>query len=138
MTMSDDFRSKVCEFIRHNLERKLIPDPIACAYFAWARASKYALRQETRAEFAWSERDAMTALAANNSGRGATKRRGSISAVDLDAASQHLSDLGAGGYYARRSGGVGVVPSRGENINDWHQSKGLRAVAVLLREATRR
>jgi hypothetical protein len=136
--MVDDFRAKVCEFIRRNLEHKLIPGRIACADFPWARANNFALLQETRAEFAWSEREAMTAIAADNIGRVATTLHGSISAVDLDAPSQHLRDLGAGEYCARRSGKVGVMPSLGEQFNDWHQREGLRAAAVHLREATRR
>jgi hypothetical protein len=138
LTTVDDFRAKVCEFARNDWERKLILGRIACADFAWAQANKYALLQETRAEFVWSEREAMTALVANNIGRVATKLRGSISAVDLDAPSQHLRDLGAGEYCARRSGKVGVMPSLGEQFNDWHQREGLRAAAVHLREATRR
>jgi hypothetical protein len=136
--MIDDFRAKVCEFIRHDWERKLIPGWIASADFAWARANNYALLQETRAEFEWSEREAMTALAATNIGRVATTLRGSISAVDLDAPSQHLRDLDAGDYHARRSGRIGAMPSLGEKFNDWHQHEGLRAAAVHLREAIRR
>jgi hypothetical protein len=138
LTMIDDFRAKVCEFIRHNWERKLIPDRVACADFAWAQANIYALLQETRAEFAWSKMEAMTALAANGIGRVATKLLGSIGAFDLGAPSQHLRDLDAGEYYARRSGRVGVMPSFGEQFYDWHQREGLRAAAVHLREATRR
>lgn len=138
MTMIDDFRAKVCEFTRHDWERKLIPGSKACADFAWARANNYAHLQETRAEFAWSEREAMTAIAANDIGRVATKLRGPISAVDINAPSQHLRDRDAGEYYVRRSGKVGVMPFLGEQFNDWHQREGLRAAAVHLREATRR
>jgi hypothetical protein len=136
--MIDHFRAKVCEFIRHDWERKLILGWIACADFAWARANNYSLRQETWAEFAWSERKAMTATAARNIGRVATTLRGSISAVDLDAPGRQLSDLAAGEYYVRRSGRVGVLSSLGEQFNDCHQREGLRAAAVHLREATRR
>lgn len=136
--MIDDFRAKVCEFIRHDWERKLIPGQIACADFAWAQANIYALLQETRTKFVWSERGAMTALAANSIGRVASTLRGSSSAVDLDAASHHLLDLAPGEYYARRSGRVGVMPSLGEQFNDCHQRQDLLAAAVHLRGATRR
>lgn len=136
--MIDDFRAKVCEFTRHDWERKLIPGLKACDDFAWARANKYALLQETRAEFAWSEREAMTALNANNIGRVATEPRGPISAVALGAPSQCLRDLDAGEYYARWLGRVRLVPSLGEQFNDWHRREGLRAALVHLWEATRR
>jgi hypothetical protein len=138
LTMIDDFRAKVCEFIRHDWERKLIPGRIACANLAWAPANNYALLRVPRSEFVWSEREAMPAIAANSIGRVATTLLGPISAVDLDAPRHHLCDLNAGASCARRSGRVGAMPSLDEQFNDWHQHEGLRAAAVHLREATRR
>ncbi|WP_137110099.1 hypothetical protein [Rhodobacter sp. SY28-1] len=136
--MIDDLRAQICEFIPLGLERKLIRGGIACAHFAWARANNNALLQKARAEFSWSERMAITALAADSIRRVDTKLCGSISAIAINAPGQLLRDLNAGASCARRSGRVGAMPSLGEQFNDWHQHEGLRAAAVHLREATRR
>jgi putative DNA primase/helicase len=79
----------------------------------------------------------LTAFAANNVARVAGGILGAIIAADHDAPNPHLTGLGAGEYYARRSGRAWIMPPvQGEDFNDWHQREGLRAVAVHLREVT--
>jgi len=48
---------------------------------------------------------------------------------------ESLEGLGAGEFYARRSGRTWVMPpTLGDDFNDMHQREGLRAVALHIRE----
>ena len=59
---------------------------------------------------------------------------GSRIAADHDKPVETLEGLGAGEFYARRSGRVWTMPGKVGDFNDLHQSDGLRSVALHLKE----
>lgn len=77
----------------------------------------------------------LSAFSASNVGQVAEGLPGSRIAADHDKPVEGLDGLGAGEFYARRSGRVWTMPPMPGDFNDWHQRDGLRAVALHLREA---
>ncbi|MFN4296780.1 MAG: hypothetical protein ACK4FB_08040 [Brevundimonas sp.] len=78
----------------------------------------------------------LSAFSASNVGQVAEAIAGSRIAADHDKPVEALEGLGAGEFYARRSGRKWTMPKvAGEDFNDLHQREGLRAVALHLREA---
>lgn len=78
----------------------------------------------------------LSAFSASNVGHVAEGIAGSRIAADHDGPVETLGGLGAGEFYARRSGRKWVMPpSQGDDFNDLHMREGLRAVALRLREA---
>lgn len=75
----------------------------------------------------------LSAFSASNVGRVAEVIHGSRIAADNDGPVEALGNLGAGEFYARKSGRKWVVPPALGDFNDMHQSDGLRAVALHLR-----
>lgn len=76
----------------------------------------------------------LSAFSAENVGRVATTIPGAIIAADHDKAIDNLGGLGTGEFYARRADCRWVMPAALGDFNDMHQSDGLRAVALRLRE----
>lgn len=77
----------------------------------------------------------LSAFSASNVGQVAEAIAGSRIAADHDKPVESLEGLGAGEFYARRSGRKWVMPpALGDDFNDMHQREGLRAVALHLRE----
>lgn len=78
----------------------------------------------------------LSAFSASNVGMVAERIQGARIAADHDKPVVSLEGRGAGEFYARRSGRKWTMPPlEGEDFNDLHQREGLRAVALLLREA---
>lgn len=78
----------------------------------------------------------LSAFSASNVGQVAEAIPGSRIAADHDKPVESLEGLGAGEFYARRSVRKWTMPKLlGDDFNDLHQREGLRAVALLLREA---
>lgn len=77
----------------------------------------------------------LSAFSASNVGQVAAGIPGARIAADHDKPVETLDGLGAGEFYARRSGRSWTMPPRIEDFNDLHQREGLRAVALHLREA---
>lgn len=78
----------------------------------------------------------LSAFSASNVGQVAEAIPGSRIAADHDNPVESLEGLGAGEFYARRSGRKWTMPKLQEDdFNDLHHREGLRAVALLLREA---
>lgn len=77
----------------------------------------------------------LCAFSASNVEKVATAIPGARIAADHDAPNEHLEGKGAGEFYARRSGRKWVMPPGIGDFNDYYQAEGLRAVALLLREA---
>lgn len=77
----------------------------------------------------------LSAFSASNVGKVAEAIAGSRIAADHDKPVEGLENLGAGEFYARRSGRKWVMPPALGDWNDHHKEHGLRSVAVLLREA---
>lgn len=78
----------------------------------------------------------LSAFSASNVGQVAESISGSRIAADHDKPVETLEGLGAGEFYARRSGRKWIMPKlQGDDFNDMHQREGLRAVALHLREA---
>lgn len=77
----------------------------------------------------------LSAFSASNVGQVAESIAGSRIAADHDKPVETLEGLGAGEFYARRSGRKWTMPKlQGDDFNDMHQREGLRAVALHLRE----
>lgn len=76
----------------------------------------------------------LCAFSAANVGKVASEIPGAIIAADHDKPVETLGGLGAGEYFARRSGRQWVQPPDVEDWNDLHQREGLRAVAMRLKE----
>lgn len=78
----------------------------------------------------------LCAFSASNVGQVASAIPGAVIAADHDKPVEGLEGLGAGEFYARRSGRAWLKPAvEGEDFNDMHMRLGLRAVALQLREA---
>lgn len=77
----------------------------------------------------------LSAFSASNVCRVAEGIAGSRIAADHDKPVETLENRGAGEFYARRSGRKWVMPPDLGDFNDHHVRHGLRAVALLLREA---
>ena len=77
----------------------------------------------------------LSAFSASNVGKVAEAIAGARIAADHDKPVETLENRGAGEFYARRSGRKFVMPPEPGDWNDHHQKHGLRATAVLLREA---
>lgn len=77
----------------------------------------------------------LSAFSASNVGKVAEAIIGSRIAADNDKPVETLENRGAGEFYARRSGRKWVMPPELGDWNDHHQRHGLRATALLLREA---
>lgn len=77
----------------------------------------------------------LSAFAASNAAAIASGTPGAILATDNDKPIETFGGIGTGEYYARKSGRSWSMPPEAGDWNDYHQSKGLRAVAMLLREA---
>ena len=75
----------------------------------------------------------LSAFSAGNVGQVASGLHGSVVAADHDAQNDGLGGLGAGEYYARKSGRSWAMPPAIGDWNDLHQAEGLRAVALHLR-----
>jgi hypothetical protein len=76
----------------------------------------------------------LSAFSASNVAQVAETAGGRI-AADHDKPVETLGGLGAGEYYALKSGRPWTMPRVLGDFNDMHQSEGLRAVALHLREA---
>lgn len=74
----------------------------------------------------------LSAFSAGNVGKVASGLHGSVVAADHDAPNDGLGGLGAGEYYARKSGRTWAMPPVVGDWNDLHQAEGLRAVALHL------
>ena len=59
---------------------------------------------------------------------------GALIAADHDKPIPDFGGLGTGEFYARRTGRKWAMPPAMGDWNDLHQSEGLRAVAIHLRE----
>lgn len=77
----------------------------------------------------------LSAFSASNVGRVAEGIAGAKIAADNDKPIVTLEGRGAGEFYARRSGRKWVMPPDLGDFNDHHVKHGLRATALLLREA---
>ena len=77
----------------------------------------------------------LCAFAAANVGKVAERIPGAIIAADHDKPVETLGGLGAGEFYAIKSGRQWVQPPQIGDFNDMHMANGLRAVALMLREA---
>ena len=75
----------------------------------------------------------LSAFSAGNVGKVSSGLHGSVVAADHDAPNDGLGGLGAGEYYARKSGRAWSMPPVVGDWNDLHQAEGLRAVALHLR-----
>lgn len=75
----------------------------------------------------------LSAFSAGNVGKVAAGLHGSVVAADHDAQNDGLGGLGAGEFYARKSGRAWAMPPAIGDWNDLHQADGLRAVALHLR-----
>lgn len=76
----------------------------------------------------------LSAFSASNVGKVAEAIPGALIAADHDKPVESLDGLGAGEFYARRSGRKWVMPKMMGDWNDLHQADGIRAVALRLRE----
>ena len=76
----------------------------------------------------------LCAFAAANVGKVAEQTRGAIIAADHDKPVETLGGMGAGEFYALKSGRQWVQPPQIGDWNDVHVAEGLRAVALMLRE----
>lgn len=77
----------------------------------------------------------LCAFSASNVGKVAEGIPGSRIAADHDKPVEGLENKGAGEFYARRSGRRWLMPPEPGDFNDYHERHGLRATALLLREA---
>jgi putative DNA primase/helicase len=77
----------------------------------------------------------LSAFSASNVARVAKAIPRAIIAADNDKPIEHLGGLGTGEFYARQSGCEWIMPPALGDWNDMHVRDGLRAVALLLREA---
>lgn len=77
----------------------------------------------------------LCAFAASNAAAIATATPGAVLATDNDKPIDAFGGLGTGEFYARKSGRAWAMPPERGDWNDYHQKHGLRAVAMLLREA---
>ena len=104
-------------------------DTWVCEGIATALSVRAALR------FLGASVTVLSAFSASNVAQVAEGLPGSRIAADHDKPIDTLGGLGAGEYYARRSGRKWVMPQNLGDFNDQHQQEGLRAVALRLREA---
>lgn len=77
----------------------------------------------------------LSAFSASNVAKVAEGIPGAMIAADHDKPIPDFGDLGTGEFYARRTGRKWAMPPQIGDFNDLHQSEGLRAVAMCLREA---
>ena len=77
----------------------------------------------------------LSAFSASNVGKVARGIPDARIAADHDKPQEHLHGNGTGEFYARQSGRSWVMPPALGDFNDMHQAKGLREVAMLLRDA---
>lgn len=75
----------------------------------------------------------LSAFSAGNVCKVASSLHGAIVAADHDAPNDGTGGVGAGEYFARKSGRQWSMPACMGDFNDLHQSEGIRAVAVHLR-----
>lgn len=76
----------------------------------------------------------LSAFSASNVSKVAEGIDGARIAADHDKPVETLDGLGAGEFYARRSGRKWVMPKMIGDFNDLHSAQGIRAVAIKLRE----
>lgn len=76
----------------------------------------------------------LSAFSAANVAKVAQRLENSVIAADHDAPQEALHGKGAGEFYAARTGRRWTMPQALGDWNDYHQSEGLRAVALQLRE----
>lgn len=76
----------------------------------------------------------LSAFSASNVAKVATGFPDAFIAADHDKPVEAFGGLGTGEFYARKSGRRWSMPPVAGDFNDFHQSAGLRAVAVHLRE----
>ncbi len=76
----------------------------------------------------------LSAFSASNAEKVAQGIPGALLAADHDKPVKQFNGLGTGEFYARRSGHVWAMPPVLGDWNDYHASRGLREVAVRLRE----
>jgi phage/plasmid primase-like uncharacterized protein len=79
----------------------------------------------------------LSAFSASNVAQVAQGIPGARIAADHDKPVEALDGLGAGEFYARRSGRKWTMPPGAGDFNDMHAAEGLRAVALHLKEAMR-
>lgn len=77
----------------------------------------------------------LSAFSASNVGKVAEGISNCRIAADHDKPVEGLENQGAGEFYARRTGRRWVMPPELGDFNDYHMRRGLRATALLLREA---
>lgn len=105
------------------------PRTWVCEGIATALSVRAALR------FLGVQATVLSAFSASNVAKVAEGIAGAIIAADHDKPVDTLEGLGAGEFYARRSGRKWVMPPTPGDFNDMHVADGLRAVALRLREA---
>tara|TARA_B000000460_G_scaffold248191_1_gene225063 strand:+ start:9316 stop:10233 length:918 start_codon:yes stop_codon:yes gene_type:complete len=77
----------------------------------------------------------LSAFSAGNVGKVASGLHGSVVAADHDAPQETLGGLGAGEYFAVKSGRKWSMPPRMGDFNDMQEASGIRSVALHLKEA---
>lgn len=78
----------------------------------------------------------LSAFSASNAAKVAEAHPGAFLAADHDKPVAQFDGLGTGEFYARKTGHVWAMPPVLGDWNDYHASRGLREVAVRLREVT--
>lgn len=76
----------------------------------------------------------LSAFSASNAAKVAASIPGAFLAADHDKPIEQFDGLGTGEFYAKRSGQVYTIPPVLGDFNDYQSSRGLRAVALHLRE----
>lgn len=99
-----------------------------CEGYATALSVRAALRLLGRSA------TVLSAFSAANVAKVAEGLTGSIIAADHDKPLEQLHGKGTGEFYAAKSGRVWAMPPELGDFNDMHQARGLRAVAVHLRQ----
>lgn len=76
----------------------------------------------------------LSAFSASNAAKVAAGIPGAFLAADHDKPVEQFDGLGTGEFYAKRSGQVYAIPPALGDFNDYHMSRSLRDVALILRE----
>lgn len=105
--------------------------PVVCEGIATAMSVRAALR------FLSVSATVLSAFSASNVAKVASGIPGAWIAADNDKPIEALGNLGTGEFYAAQSGCKWTMPPELGDFNDMHMTRGLRAVAVHLREALR-
>lgn len=102
--------------------------PVVCEGIATAMSVRAAMR------LLGVSATVLSAFSASNAAKVAVEMGAAVIAADHDKPVDAFGGLGTGEYYAARSGLPWIMPKNLGDYNDMHQSEGLRAVALHLRE----